>query len=170
MTNKVYPTGFRHMHMLIAVLFIGMLTWGLLLDTIGLTAWHKRVGIITLVMVIIFLCQRLGQKHIPYPASMPQWQQVIAAIVIKLIWILMLTMPLSGLLMTMLSGKYATFFSVPVMIPGMAINFDDAHIFGTIHQYVAYTLIGLIVLHILAALRHKCICHDDVCARMFPPK
>ena len=45
-------------------------------------------------------------------------------------------------------------------------NEANAHFFEHWHIYIAYTLLGLIVLHLLAVLYHRFIKRDDVVARM----
>jgi cytochrome b561 len=45
-------------------------------------------------------------------------------------------------------------------------NRDNAHFFEDWHIWIAYVLIGLVVLHLVAALYHRVIKRDRVVARM----
>ena len=48
----------------------------------------------------------------------------------------------------------------------MKTDFDKAEVLYDVHVYSNYTLIGLITLHILAALLHTFILKDDVIKRI----
>jgi len=164
-----YPKSMRYLHLLIAALMIIMLAWGLLLDTVhfaSFKAWHRKMGLVALVLVLLFLSLRCYQGKQPYPATMPLWQQCLARIVQVSMWLLLLIMPISGWAMATFSGKYAVLFNWPIVIPGLSMNHLYASYSKAIHQYAAFVLIGLIVIHSLAALYHRYILKDGVWQRM----
>ena len=80
----------------------------------------------------------------------------------------MLIMPISGIAMSQLSGrtvKVFDWFAVPNFI---SINKPLAKQIYGLHVWSSYIIIGLVVVHILAAFYHHFIQKDDVLKRMSP--
>ena len=61
------------------------------------------------------------------------------------------------------NGEKVNFFLFDLK---MKTDFDKAEVLYDVHVYSNYTLIGLITLHILAALLHTFILKDDVIKRI----
>jgi cytochrome b561 len=76
---------------------------------------------------------------------------------------------LSGYLISTADGRAIdvfNLFSVPALVSGFDNQEDIA---GLVHQIIAYSLIALVVLHALAALKHHFIDRDRTLKRMLNP-
>ena len=66
----------------------------------------------------------------------------------------MLIVPLSGYLMSNSFGYEVKFFGI--LLPFItSINIDNAKIFSEVHEISAYTLAGLIAIHVIAVIKHR---------------
>ena len=135
--------------------------------------WHKSLGLTILVLSLLRLCWRLANPPPPLPATMTRIQRKAAKTIHGLFYMLMLGSPLLGGLMVSASP-----LGLPTMVFGL---FEWPHIawlaglgggveaaFKTAHRAMGYALIGLLALHVAAALKHHLIDRDDVLARMLP--
>ncbi len=80
-------------------------------------------------------------------------------------YVFMLLMPISGVLMSILSGKEIPVFGI-FTVPALEKNTQLAGIFYQIHVIAIWFFIALIIFHISAALYHHFIRKDQVLTRM----
>ena len=66
----------------------------------------------------------------------------------------MIIVPLSGYLMSNSFGYPVNFFSIPLPVIAKT-NFDLGKIFAEVHESAAFALLGLIAIHVLAAIKHR---------------
>ena len=84
----------------------------------------------------------------------------------RLMYVLMYLLLLSGYLISTADGRGINvfgLFTVPASISGLQ---NQADIAGEVHQWFAFTLIALVVLHVLAALKHHLVNRDQTLKRM----
>ena len=137
-----------------------------LVQQLGLLANHKSVGMTVLVLAVIRLLWRLTHRPPALPRTMPNWQKRISTITHLLIYALIFTVPLSGWLMssgTAYSVSWFNLFAFPDLI---APNEGLAAVFHEMHHILVKMLAAVVVLHILAALKHQFIDKDSVMGRM----
>jgi len=129
-----------------------------------LFTWHKTVGVVILLLALTRLAVRLIDAPPPYPADFPKWERRVAVWSHRLLYFLIIALPLTGLAavskgakggMTELAG--GTWFPV---LPIPAI--------GEAHEVLAFATIGLLALHILAALKNQFFNRGPVADRMPP--
>lgn len=115
---------------------------------------HKSMGITLAVLIILRIVWRLTHKAPPLPDRIPKWQQRVSGLVHGVLYLFMLAMPISGYMQSMFS-KYDTKFW-GLVLPRMA-EADKAarEYFSEIHMILAFLFIGLILLHIAAAIKHR---------------
>ena len=125
---------------------------------------HKTVGVVILLLALTRLAVRLIDAPPPYPESFPKWERRIAVWSHRTFYFLMIALPLTGLAavskgakggMTELAG--GTWFPV-VPIPAI----------GGVHEPLAFAMIGLLVVHVLAALKNRFLTGGPVADRMPP--
>lgn len=160
-------------HWIIALGIISMLAFGFYLETIEgpargeLMGLHKSVGVTILILMIGRICWRIYAGH---PAPMDahaRWERLVATVTHYLLYIAAFLMPLSGLLMSNAAGRPVGWFGIPVptlISPDAGLR----NLFGASHSVFAWTLISLISLHILGALKHVFIDKDGTLKRMLP--
>jgi cytochrome b561 len=171
------------LHWLIALLVLAIATLGLVMTHVKLTPlwqfrfyqWHKSIGITILILATLRLLWRLAHRPPPLPDAMPRLEKRAAAGTHLLLYGLMLGLPIVGWalvsasplnLPTVLYGLVRwPDLPVPKVLPGIG---STEKLLGLVHAYGAYVLIGLVVLHALAALRHHVVLKDDVVRRMLP--
>jgi cytochrome b561 len=159
------------LHWVMAILIIGMLICGLyMVDLpIGLQklkwyGWHKEYGFLILGLVSLRLIWRL--INITPELSLPLLEKIAARLAHWAFYGFMFLMPLSGWLVSSAAGIPASFFGLFTMPNLIAPNEDLLQIFRWVHYWSAYALMGLIVIHIVAALKHHFIDKDEILKRM----
>jgi cytochrome b561 len=81
---------------------------------------------------------------------------------------MLFALPISGYIDSCAGGYHLTFFDyfdIPKLI---SINQELEKLMVIIHQISAYTLIGLLLMHIGAAFKHHFIQKDNILLRMLP--
>lgn len=164
----------RVLHALMALLVLGTLALGLLMHDIEPLSrrfqafgWHKSLGLLALLLLVVRLAWRWSATAPADPPAMPRWQRLAARASHALLYGLMAIVPLSGWLLHSASGLPLRWFGgphVPDLVPT-----DPAWkaIWADWHVALAWTLLVLLVLHVAAALKHHFIDHDGVLRRMF---
>jgi cytochrome b561 len=180
--NDRYTTVAIILHWLIALCIIALLVMGIWMTTYakGYTQFqlfqlHKSVGITVLVLSLFRLGWRLAHPAPPLPADMPRWEKIAARSTHVLFYVLMIGMPLSGwALVSTSSMKLPTVLYGVVTLPHLPglDGLPDQHaanrVFDTMHVFSAWVVIGLLCLHVGAALMHQFIRRDEVPHHMIP--
>ena len=144
------------LHWSMAALIIGQLWLGIYFHELPPTAekgelfqLHRALGLIILALAVGRIAWRLTHRPPPYPTEMPRWERVAGVWNHRLFYFAMLAMPLTGLAL---------------------ISFDGAtgEIAETAHKLIAIGFIGLIALHIAAALKHQFWDRYEASGRMPP--
>jgi cytochrome b561 len=159
------------LHWLIAILIISLLAVGLYMadlpigmQKLKLYGLHKAFGILVLALVILRVIWRITN---PTPIlNLPWYERIAARFAHLALYILMLAMPLSGWLMSSAAGLAPSFFGLFTLPTLVAPNAELRELFGAVHQWLAYGLIAMIIVHTLAALKHHFIDKDDILRRM----
>lgn len=125
---------------------------------------HKSLGVTLFVLLLVRVYIRFTQPHPPFLSSMQAWEVKLADLVHKGLYVLMLAMPLAGIIMSLNSKYGLAWFGVPVL-PGLD-NEGLRDIFKELHEFIGLVLIAVIVLHVVAAIKHKLIDKDGTMERM----
>jgi cytochrome b561 len=167
------------LHWLIGLAIIAMLVMGLLLEDIPsdyqFMAYqlHKSIGLSILALSFFRLFWRLTHRAPALPAGMKTWEIWASKITHIGFYVLMIGIPLSG--WALVSAAPAP-YNFPIQWFGLfewphlpfAPDKDVSENFAEIHETLAWITIGLLALHIGAALKHHFIVKDDVLTRMIP--
>lgn len=162
------------LHWIIALLLVGQIAFGWFLTTIArgtpmrsvYVNFHKSTGITIAVLILVRILWRLLHSPPPLPSFMSVWERAAARANHVALYVLMLTMPLSGYIASNFS-KYGIKLYNAVKLPPWGIDDHRVYaLFNSIHVYAAYVFVAIIVLHVLAALRHAAR-RDRVLARMW---
>jgi cytochrome b561 len=162
-------------HWLMAILIICIIALGLTMTSISrsdfqfkLFRWHKELGILVLMLVVLRLIWRYKNK-IPSLNFLPAWERMSARGVHWILYACMILMPITGWFMSSAAGISVSFFGLFVM-PNFISPNEVAHEWlEDIHVSLAFFLIGVICLHTAAALKHYFIDKDEVMQRMLKP-
>ncbi len=165
----------RTLHWLMALLLPILLVLGFYMhdlpfspEKLKLYAWHKWAGITALVLVVIRLAVRIGNPPPPLPEHMSRAAQAAANAGHLMLYALMLTIPLSGWLMSSAKGFQTVWFGV-LPLPDL-LNKDKAigDLLAVMHQSLNIVLAAMLSGHILLTLKHQFINRDNLLLRMLP--
>ena len=143
---------------------------------------HKSIGLTVLLLTVLRLLWRFSHKPPPLPTGMARWERFAAKAMHWAFYILMVLVPLSG--WTYVSSQWADgkplnvptlwfgLFQVPHLFDAHAMT-DAArasvsHRNAAAHYYLAWSMAGLFVLHVAAALKHHLRNRDRVLSQMLP--
>lgn len=131
---------------------------------------HKSFGLVILMLTLLRFGVRLFHPPIPLPSAMPNWEKLVSKATHGLFYILLIALPLAGWAWATASGRPIQFFwsfpwpDLPFIPRDKALG--DA--IKEFHEIGGKVLIGLIVLHVLGALKHYLVDRDNVLQRMVP--
>jgi cytochrome b561 len=136
---------------------------------------HKSMGLTILLLTLLRLAWRLSHRPPPLPSTMKSWERGAARFTHIGFYVLMIAVPLSGWAMVSASPLglptyWFGLFEWPHIGPLAALENKEAlkHDFYEAHELLAKLVIGLLLLHVAAALKHHFIDRDDVLSRMLP--
>ena len=128
---------------------------------------HLSLGIAILAIALIRFAVRLLHPVPLLRQTMAAWQVRAAQLAHGLLYFLLFVLPLLGWASASSRGWHIAVFGLPVpsFLPA-----DPARAgrLGDVHSFVAYLLLALIGLHLLAALYHHFWRRDRVLLRMMP--
>ncbi|NKB47214.1 MAG: cytochrome b [Legionellales bacterium] len=165
-------------HWLVAFLVIGMLIGGFFMGSIANDAvraqvymLHKSTGLVVLFLMGLRILWVLGNVKPTTPPNTPLWERIAEHSVHGLLYLTLLGMPLSGWIMSTAANKSPTlyqWFTLP--FPGIPVSETLAKIANSIHLTLAWIVIGLLIIHIAAAIKHHWMDQDNVLRRMLPSR
>lgn len=162
-------------HWLVGIIMIGLLALGLIMvdmpkpDKYVFYGWHKAFGIFVLGLVVLRLLWRLTHRTPPLPSSTPPLQAFASKLTHWALYAMMLIMPLAGWVMSSAGGHPISMFSISIP-PIVEENKELGAIAHDIHEIGGWVLLGLVLLHIAAALYHQFIQKDGLMWRILPTK
>ncbi|RKF20000.1 cytochrome b [Alginatibacterium sediminis] len=160
------------LHWLTALTFLAVLGMGLYISDLPRTpekfellAIHKSLGLLVLVVAAVRVVWRLKEGKLSALSALPRWQEISASAVHGLLLVATLLMPVSGLIMNIAGGRATEFFGL-VLLSGGEKSETLASIGSWIHHSSINVIIAVLVLHVLAALKHQFVDKDGMISRM----
>lgn len=133
----------------------------------GVKLWHFQVGAVVLAASLLRLGWRLLGPR-PEPVATPgSLEARLGATAHGMLYLMLLALPLSGLLILVLVGKPVSVFGLPLPVQAVP-NRDLAKLVEGVHEFFGNAMIGLVVLHAVAAMWHEYVRGDGVLRRMLP--
>ncbi|CAB1368237.1 cytochrome b [Denitratisoma oestradiolicum] len=129
-------------------------------------SWHKWTGVCIFLLVLARLAWRLGHRPPALPETMPLRLRQLAEATHWLLYLLMFAVPISGWLMSSAKGFPVVLFGVLPIPDLLAKNPPLGDQLVLLHQTLNFLLLGLVIGHVGAALKHHFIDRDDVLRRM----
>ena len=172
-SNLRYTTPAIVLHWLVALLIFVGFPLGVYMHELPLSptklqlySYHKWIGITVLLLAGLRVAWRLTHRPPPLPDSVVRWQRQASAVVHGLLYVLILAIPLSGWLMSSAKGFPVVWFGV-LPLPDL-VGKDKAlgELLAGVHQALNFTLLGLVILHVAAALKHHFIERQPFLQRM----
>lgn len=172
MTQQVYHPLQKLLHWLMALLVPALFGVGLWMTGLSYySEWyktapdlHKSFGVLLAILLVLRLAALwlLGKPQ----AQGTPLERHLAALVHTGIYLLLFSIVVTGYLISTEDGRPIVVFAM-LELPSLGKLFENqADIAGAWHYYLAWTLIGLVLLHALAALKHHFIDKDETFIRM----
>jgi len=165
------------LHWVIAALMIPMLFFGEDLMEVEdggggtfLPSLHVTIGVAILVLSVLRLAWRFVNPPPAYPGGMNALEQTASKLVHVGFYALMIGLPLTGWLAfpefarEELGGGSVSILGL-FALPGAP---DTGLPFDALHNIGSKLGIGLLILHVVAALKHHFVNRDDILTRMLP--
>lgn len=177
----VYGRGARALHWIMAVMVVAQVTIGIIMvyeaeepnfwvelaKTLKLYDVHKVQGLVLLALAAARLANRIGRGAPPPEPTLAAWQRETSTLVHAWMYLLLIVVPLLGWFGVSLYPALTVFGSIN--LPGLVAPHEptSAPVFVA-HRIAAFVLVGLVLMHIGAALFHHFIRGDGVLNRMLP--
>ena len=168
MAPEKYSVPMRALHWLMAICIMGMIFSGWYMaglddtapDKFSLYPWHKSFGVLLLGLIVIRIIVRLASALPDIQATLPNYERNLARLAHLLLYLLMVIVPVSGFIMSDAGGHDILFFGLelPDLLETNKQLGGTAH---EMHEYAGYFLLGVVVVHILGALKHRFMDHPE---------
>lgn len=131
-------------------------------------SWHKWTGVLVFALLIVRIGVQISVRIAPRSAIPMPPSGRLAQGAHLLLYLLLALVPLSGWLFSSAAGFTTVWFGlwpIPDLVPKDA---QLKELFQAVHNALTSVLAALVVLHLLAALKHHFIDRDRVLVRMVP--
>lgn len=168
-----YSQGAIILHWLMAVMIIGNLAGGLLHDFVPTEGGqrlfvmnlHKSFGFTILALTLVRIGWRLANKPPALPAYFTSGERVLAKGTHAAIYVAMFALPLSGWIMADRNARGQSWFGL-FEVPKFGVGKPVAEVFHEAHEILGWTMLALVVLHIVGIFKHLWLDRDNLLPRM----
>lgn len=163
------------LHWIVGLALIGQIGLGLYMVDIPKQtpdrAWffnlHKSIGLTLALLILLRVVNRVRHSAPILPSTMRAWEQLAARWSHYLLYVCMILMPVTGYIGSSFSKYGIKLWGIELPNWGWEDKDIRETLFG-IHETIAEIFIVLIVVHVLAALKHLVINKDGVFQRITP--
>jgi cytochrome b561 len=163
------------LHWLVALLIFAAFPLGVYMHDLPLSpaklqlySYHKWIGITVLLLAVLRVVWRFTHTPPALPAGMPRWQKVASHGTHHLLYLLIFAVPLSGWLMSSAKGYQTVWFGVLPLPDLVGKGKELGELLSSVHQWVNFTLLALVGMHLAAVAKHTLIERDGILSRMLP--
>ncbi len=159
-----YPFAMVGLHWLRAVLVLGLIALGWWMTVLpdadpikfALYPVHKQMGVTVFIIAVIALIVRGRSTYPGEPRGLSRWEATLSRMTHRALLVLTVIVPLTGYAMSSSyidsDGVPFLFMALPELLPKSNAGFA---VFQWLHRVLAYTLLGLALLHVIGALKHR---------------
>jgi cytochrome b561 len=170
-----YSPAQKALHWLVALLIVTTVPIGLtmanltgpgpLTDT--LYEVHKSIGLVVFGLAILRIAVRL-RRGAPLVPGLAPWQRAAARGSHYALYLLIVLVPLTGWAGTSACcAPVNLFWTLPLTLP-VSGGMETAGAIFRVHYLLAFTLTGIVLVHVAAALHHHFVRRDRTLRRMLP--
>jgi cytochrome b561 len=174
MTDRYTKTAVT-LHWLIFLLILVAFPLGLYMHDLPLSphklrmfSYHKWIGMIVLLLAVIRVSWRATHRPPLMPNSMLRWEKIAAESVHLLLYILIFAIPITGWVMSSAKGFQTVLFGVLPLPDLVGKDKELGKLLEEVHAYLNYIMLGLVIAHVGASIKHHFIQRDDILTRMVP--
>ncbi|MEN8217077.1 MAG: cytochrome b/b6 domain-containing protein [Pseudomonadota bacterium] len=149
----------RVIHWIMFILFGIMFVLGVVMvefkesEPWAMYSFHKATGVLLFLLVWLRLMLRWKTQVPPPSAEIKPQEHRIAQSVVHLLYLFMIIVPITGYALSNIHGYDVNFYGLPLpkLFPTVA---EWENITSLLHEYLAYTFLGIITLHLLGIIKH----------------
>lgn len=130
--------------------------------------FHYALGILLFGLVTVRIAWRLTSKN-PVALTSSLAGKIGIKLIKFLLYVLLLAIMVSGYLICTSEGQTINVFNWFEVKSYMLLTTEQLNIAGLTHKYLSWILIGVVVLHLGAALFHHFFAKDHTLVRMLVP-
>lgn len=167
------------LHWLLGLALFGLFGMGLFMSDLPISPlrlklfnWHKWAGITVLVLSVVRVVWRLTHRPPPLPdqlvISMPTWQRWAHSGTHHALYALFFLVPLIGWAYSSAAGFPIVLFGVLPLPDFVPADKALAELIKPWHEFSAFAMMGLVLLHMAAALKHQFLHKHPLIQRMLP--
>lgn len=159
----------RLIHWLMAILVVAMIGTGFMLEEKPVVAgypiifWHQSFGLSIFALIWLRLIVRWSFPLPTAVASLSDWEKRLSRVVHTLFYIFMVIVPITGYLAIVGNGASPQWFGLTLPFPDMTATIKQL---SNTHALLAFCLIGLVGLHLLAFVKHRLVGKINLLQRM----
>jgi len=131
---------------------------------------HKLTGLVILLLMILRGLWALNNPKPLLPPTTKAWERLAEHTMHLTLYIVLFAMPLSGWIMSTASGYIPSIYGLEIPFFWLGKNKAIAEAGETVHLVLAWSILVLVSMHILAALKHHFVDKDNILIRMMPNK
>lgn len=171
--NSKYSLAIRVIHWLMGVTILALIACGWFMSDLDdnhaykwdFYKYHKTFGLVIFLLFFVRIVLRLKSEMPEYPKDFSKMIKFLSTSVHKILYFLMLAVPLTGILMSSLGGYGLIFFDykLPNYFP---LNKSLSGDINELHGMFSYILLALILLHIAGAVKHILIDKNNILKRI----
>ncbi len=169
------------LHWILALALLGLFGMGLFMADLPISPlrlklynWHKWAGISVLTLSLFRLAWRLTHPAPALPSqmeqTMPAWQKLAHLGTHRALYALFFIVPLIGWAYSSAAGFPIVVFGVLPLPDFVSPDKALAELIKPWHEISAFTMMGLVLLHVAGAIKHQWINKDRLIQRMLPGK
>ncbi|MES9843428.1 MAG: cytochrome b [Candidatus Sedimenticola sp. 6PFRAG5] len=164
----------RLLHWVLALMLAGLFGLGWYMT--GLTYYdpwyhksidlHKALGVVTAIVILVRIGWAVIDTKPAYPTALKPWEKSAANAVHGVLYLLMITIPVSGYLISTAQGHGISMFGlfeIPALLPAGESREEIA---GQVHYFLAFGGSWVVLMHAGAAFKHNLIDRVDILGRM----
>lgn len=174
-SDEKYGAVAKCFHWGMALIIFGLLVAGIIMtdlpngpDKFKIYGLHKSFGITVLVLVLLRVFWKMQGKHPKLPDTLSRIEKKLAFLGHAFLYFLMFSLPVTGWIMSSAAGFTVSvfgLFTLPNLVDADKGTKGD---FMEIHENMAWLLIGMIIVHVAAALMHHFHHKNTILKRMLP--
>jgi len=128
---------------------------------------HETLGLTIFLLVIARLVWRMIDRQ-PDPPAIPQWMDVVSKVVQRLLYALLLTLPITAVAGAWLEAHPLTLLGGFEIEPLLAPRHDLGAGLASVHGWLGDAIMWLAGAHAAAAVLHHFVLRDGVLVSMLP--
>lgn len=163
-SRRRYPLAMVGLHWLRAMLLLGLVALGWWMTALPdaapikftLYPVHKQLGVTVFIITTIALIVRRRSIYPGEPSGLSRREAILSRVTHRALLVLAIVVPLMGYAMSSSyvdsDGVPFLFMELPELLPKSDLSFV---VFQWLHRVLAYALLGLALLHVAGALKHR---------------